>query len=256
MYQHGAIEDQYLDFLINLAFEKQECDEIAAISTAPVNPEDLPDKHSAYNALNTAYERVNIETRHKHQTKLLSIIGRLAANAIKIAACIALVIVIAGPVAFAQSPFFRSKVMALLMQFDHDHETVTYSFEEVPDAAFNVPAEWTGTYFMSYIPEGLKLNRINPEICYVEFTDSHNRVLSFAEYDDDTTVIAGTEGTTLSYIEINGHTAYIIEGIAFGGLPTVSVTWTNQMNWFSLTTYGISKDEVLKIAFNIKPIYR
>lgn len=256
MHQYGTIEDQYLDFLINLAFEKQECDEIATIITVPVKPEDLADKATAYNALNAAYERIDKEAHHERQKKLLSMAGRLSASAIKIAACIALVIVIAGPVAFAQSPTFRSKVMALLMQFDHDHETVTYSFEEVPDAAFNVPAEWTGTYFMSYIPEGLKLNRINPEICYVEFTDSHNRVLSFAEYDDDTTVIAGTEGTTISYIEISGHTAYIIEGIAFGGLPTVSVTWTNQMNWFSLTTYGISKDEVLKIAFNVKPIYR
>jgi len=256
MHQYGTIEDQYLDFLINLAFEKQECDEIATIITVPVKPEDLADKATAYNALNAAYERIDKETHHERQKKLLSMAGRLSASAIKIAACIALVIVIAGPVAFAQSPIFRSKVMALLMQFDHEQGTVTYSFEEVPDAAFDVPVEWTGTHFMSYIPEELKLNRINPEICYVEFTDSHNRVLSFAECDEDTTVVEGTEGTTISYIEINGHTACIIEGIAFGGVPTVSVTWTNQKNWFTLTTYGISRDETVKVALNVKPINR
>lgn len=256
MDQYDTIEDQYLDFLLRLAFEKQERDEIAEVMTSPVYSVEPAHNQLAYNALNAAYARIDQKARHTRQKKILSTVSRLAANSVKIAACIALVIVIAGPVAFAQSPTFRSKVMELLTQFDHEQGTVTYSFEEVPDAAFNVPAEWTGTHFMSYIPEGLKLNRINPEICYVEFTDSHNRVLSFAEYDEDTTVIEGTEGTTISYIEINGHTAYIIEGIAFGGVPTVSVTWTNQKNWFTLTTYGISREETVKVALNVRIINR
>lgn len=254
MHQYGTIEDQYLDFLINLAFEKQECDEIATISTAPVKPEDLADKATAYNALNAAYERIDKKTHHERQKKLLSMAGRLSASAIKIAACIALVIVIAGPVAFAQSPTFRSKVMELLMQFDHEQGTVTYSFEEVPEAAFDIPTEWTGSHFMSYIPDGLELTRINPLICYVEYAGSDNKLLSFSECNENTTLTSRVDNKTLSYMDINGHAAYVLEGMAYGEIPTVSVTWTNQKTWFSVITYGFSKEETIKIIQNVKPI--
>ena len=78
--------------------------------------------------------------------------------------------------------------------------------------------------------------------------------ISFGEYDESTTLTSGIDGCTISCIEINGQTAYVTEGVAYGGIPTVDVVWTNQRNWFSVITYGMSKEETLKIVLHVKPI--
>lgn len=255
MFQHGSIEDQYLDFLISLAFEKQECDEIAAVSNSPVEPEGLANEHTANMALHAAYERIGKETHHKRRTKLLSIAGRFSANVIKIAACIALVIVIAGPVAFAQSPTFRSKVMELLMQFDTEQGTVTYSFEEVPSAAFDVPAGWTGTHFMAYVPEEFEIYEFDPDYQEIEYRNTSNCMLFFGEYDESTVTVMGTDDADVSYISIHGQPASVVEAVSvYDELPIVSIAWSNNVNWFNLYTFGLGKEETLRIAEAIKII--
>lgn len=249
-----TMENQYIDLMIKLALDMQEQREVEAVEQDDGIPADPPVQQSAQRALSSAYERIDQDDRVNRNRKALHIVGRCVASVLKAAACIALIAAIAVPVAFASSPAFRSKVMELMLYFDHNQGTVTFSLQENPDASFEVPAEWQGTHFMSYIPEGLELTRINPLICYVEYTDSNNRVLSFGEYGEDTTFFQGTDGTTISCVEINGHVAYVIEGEGYGGIQSVSVTWTNQKIWFSISSYNMSKDETIKVALNVIPI--
>lgn len=254
MKQNATMEDQYIDLMIKLALGMQEQREIETVEHANGESAEPAVQQSAQKAFSIAYKRFDQEQRSRRRQDAVRLIARGLSSVLKAAACIALIAVIAVPVAFASSPAFRSKVMELMLSFDQKQGTVTYSFQEIPEASFEVPAEWQGTHFMSYIPEGFDLTRHNPLLCYVEYTDSENRLLSFGEYGEDTTLLQGTEGATISCIEINGQVAYVIEGEGYGGMHTVSITWTNQKRWFSISTFNMSKEETVKIAQNVLPI--
>ena len=81
-------------------------------------------------------------------------------------------------------------------------------------AAFNVPADWPGEYFPSYLPEGLEVtwrstSVVNPCIEYT--SESGMQVVSFDEASSNTTGVYGIEGAVISYMDINGQTAVVIE---------------------------------------------
>ena len=251
---NAAMEDQYIDLMIKLALDMQEQREVKAIGQSDIAVAEPAVQQSAHRAISDAFERIDQDQRTKRTQKTLHLIYQCAASVLKAAACLALITVIAVPVALAGSPEFRSKVMELVLNLDQNQGIATFSFQENPDASFEVPAEWQGTHFMSYIPEGFEMTRINPMISNVEYRSSNNRLISFGEYDESTTLTSGIDGCTISCIEINGQTAYVTEGVAYGGIPTVDVVWTNQRNWFSVITYGMSKEETLKIVLHVKPI--
>ena len=249
-----TMENQYIDLMIKLALDMQEQREVEAVEQDDGIPADPSVLQSAQRALSSAYERIDQDDRANRNRKALHIVGRCVASVLKAAACLALITVIAVPVALAGSHEFRSKVMELVLNLDQNQGIATFSFQENPDASFEVPAEWQGTHFLSYIPDGFEMTRINPMISNVEYRSSDNRLISFGEYDESTTLTSGIDGCTISCIEINGLTAYVTEGVAYGGIPTVDVVWTNQRNWFSVITYGMSKEETLKIVLHVKPI--
>lgn len=256
MNQNEAMKDQYIDLMIKLALDMQEQKEVDAVEQSDLKPIELAAKQSAQNAFNNAYERIDRDNRTNKRKNVLFIASQCPRLMLKAAACIALVIVIAAPIAFAQSPVFRSKVMELLIQFDHAQGTVTFSYEENEDASFFVPVGWTGTHFLSYIPEGLEVHEFDPQYQVIEYRDTNNnRLLSYGEHDEETVVMMGTDGADVSYIEILGQTACVIESTStFDDLPVVSITWANNENWFDIYTFGIGKEETLKIAKAVKMI--
>lgn len=62
-------------------------------------------------------------------------------------------------------------------------------------------------------------------------------------------VSAGTENTVMRVIEINGHIAYLSEGIGSDGVTHVArLNWQNDTNWFSILSFGLPTDEALRIV--------
>ena len=128
-------------------------------------------------------------------------------------------------------------------------------------AAFNVPADWPGEYFPSYLPEGLEVtwrstSVVNPCIEYT--SESGMQVVSFDEASSNTTGVYGIEGAVISYMDINGQTAVVIETEHPENEADyyVGITWDNGEKWFSLNTSGVSKEETIKIARSVKKILK
>ena len=81
-------------------------------------------------------------------------------------------------------------------------------------AAFDVPADWPGEYFPSYLPEGLEVTSKSyiPGYPCIEYTsESGERVINFSEMGENSTQVNGIEGAVISYMDINGQTAVVIE---------------------------------------------
>ena len=81
---------------------------------------------------------------------------RIVPRVVEIAACVVLAVAVATPFAIANVEFIRSAVMKLLIRIDWDDGVMQMNLVEDEGAAFNVPADWPGEYFPSYLPEGLE----------------------------------------------------------------------------------------------------
>lgn len=80
---------------------------------------------------------------------------------------------------------------------------------------------------------------------------------NYSEYDESSELMTGIEDATITPIEINGHTGYIIEGTAEDEKTNiVTVAWSNDTNWFSITGFGISSDQIIQIASNVRKIIK
>lgn len=70
-------------------------------------------------------------------------------------------------------------------------------------------------------------------------------------------MMAGTEGSVIRNVDINGATGVLIEGYATDGKTwAVTITWQNDTNWFCVTTFGLPTDEALHIARSVKRIVK
>lgn len=251
------MEDRHLDLMIELAFELEEAREVQRLLDEPVPQFTEAEKQSAQRALHSAFEKANILKRRKNLRILRNSTLYMIGNIAKIAACIALIIVIASPIALATSSEFRAKVMQLLIQIDNEEGVVRFSFIEDEEASFDVPEGWIGDYFLSYVPEGFSIYEFDPLFRGIEYRDTANRVLFFGEYDEYTTGLQGTDNSTVSYEYINGKEACIVEGYSeYGEWHIVSITWANDERWFQIKTYNIGRDETVRLAMNVKKIYK
>ena len=172
-----------------------------------------------------------------------------------------LAVAVATPFAIANVEFIRSAVMKLLIRIDWEEGVMQMNLVEDEGAAFNVPADWPGEYFPSYLPEGLEVtwrstSVVNPCIEYT--SESGMQVVSFDEASSNTTGVYGIEGAVISYMDINGQTAVVIETEHPENEADyyVGITWDNGEKWFSVDTSGIPKEETIKIARSVKKILK
>ena len=79
----------------------------------------------------------------------------------------------------------------------------------------------------------------------------------YQELDENSELMAGIEGSCVRSIQINGRPGYIIEGTAQdGNTDTITITWVNDTNWFSITGFGLSSEQMLQIAAGVKKIIK
>lgn len=155
----------------------------------------------------------------------------------------------------------RSAVMKLLIRIDWDEGGMQMNLVEDEGAAFDVPADWPGEYFPSYLPEGLEVTWKSyiPGYPCIEYTsESGERVINFSEMGENSTQVNGIEGAVISYMDINGQTAVVIETEHPENEADyyVGIAWDNGEKWFSVDTSGIPKEETIKIARSVKKILK
>ncbi len=251
------MQEQHLNLMIKLAFDFEDAEEVQRILDEPepdLSEEDVQLTNAIFvEVLNASDQQHRKEKRQQYFDLARRIIPRF----VEVAACLILVVAIAAPVALANSAAFRAKVMQLLIEMDAEKEEAHFRFVEDETATFWVPEGWPGAFYPSYIPNGYQVFEFDPFFASIEYRDIHNNQLFFLEHDEYTEMLSGTDNSTVSTININGHSGYIIDGITSDGVThTITLIWQNDTKWFSITGFGLAKEEAIAVATSVKKIIK
>lgn len=253
----AELQERHLDTMIRLAFDQEDAEAVQQI-LEETEPELTPEEQElAERILALTREKAAKQEAAKRKSRPKGTAGRMVMRVLEVAACLIVVFAIATPIAFANSAVFRSKVMQLLVRIDQGNEAAYFTFREDPDAEFFVPEGWMGEYFPSYIPEGLIETWCGPEGTDIQYDGEGMRGFSFAELDSGATILHGTEGTTITEVNIQGHTGTLIDGMASSGdFHVVSIVWNTDTRMLMVTADDMDVEEVLQIARSVKKIIK
>ena len=251
------LRERHLDMMIKLAFDLDDAEETQRLLDEPDEDLSAKDERLADEILATAFqkadERAKAQRRQQRRTSVRHAMPRLAL----IASCLILALTIAAPIAIASSPVLRSRVMRLLIQVDEEQGRAIFEFAADPDAAFDVPEGWLGEYFPSYIPDGFSYWHYDPIVMSVEYRGTgENQHVFFGEYGENSTGFSGTDGATISYVDIHGNNAMVLEGDMDDGIFTVSITWANDSKWFFIDAYDVDTEIAIEIARSVRKIVK
>lgn len=254
------IQDEHLDHMIRLAFKQETAlltQRLTEESERSLTPQERIQAESIHARMIVQINQSErIAKRRKQKERRRKLFPRL----IEAAACVVLVIGIVAPAAIANVDFIRSAVMRLLVRIDWEKGEAQMNFVEDESASFDVPADWSGEYFPSYLPEGFEIAWTSQlDVPCIEYTSkTGQQVISYNEMGPNTTAVNGIEGGVISYTEVSGHTAVVIETEAPVDMAHyyVGITWDNGEKWFDVSTSGLSKAEALQIARSVKKILK
>lgn len=258
--ENNILEEEYLDCLIKLAFDMDDAEKEQQIKAEAKDDELAPDEFTVRRTWQMAQEKMDRQEQEEKRIKRRNAVRRTVPQVLKIAACLLLAISIGVPVVIASSAEIRARVIRMLTSFDQENQQVNFVFEENTDASFAVPAEWDGDYFMSWIPDGMTVIwPDSPGGCDIEYADleekdaAKRRFLAFSELSEKAGAASGTEDAVVSYADIGGREACVIEYTEDRG---ISITWQNDEKMFALGCRNITKDEAIQIARNVRKIIR
>ena len=247
----NKLQEQHLDMMIQMALQQDEDEKTSELVNSS-DPELTPIiERSADSAYVRALKKAEKDGSVERRKKTVRTIYRAMTNGLKVAAAIALVVVVATPIAIATSSVFRSTVLKLIMEIDEERNEANFSFQKERDEVSGVPELWKGEYFPAYLPGNIQQSFMSEDGTDIEFKGEGDRKIAFSEYDEQTALMAGTEGAQIDTIALSEEViAYVIEGNT-AGQQTVSVTWSMGDKWFDLATYSYSREETIRIAESV-----
>jgi len=256
------LDEEYLDYLIKLAFDLDDLEKYQQIMEESEDPSVSVDEKTIELVWQSAQEKARRMKQEKQREHRRNVRKRVIPQVLKVAACLLLVFCISAPVVIATSAEIRSKVIQLLVNIDRENNVAHFDFVENPDEAFAVPEGWTGDYFISFIPDNMEVVRLSqytPLIQYQDLSETASiyRGFSFTEHQEGDGIAAGTENATSRIVFVNGAPATVIEGYSRGNeYYVVGVTWANDERMFDVTCYDMTVDEALAIAGSVRKIIR
>ncbi|MDO4387878.1 MAG: DUF4367 domain-containing protein [Eubacteriales bacterium] len=236
----AVLEEQRLDTLLRLAFEydaMEETRQIMSECTGELSPKDEAICRRAYASFLRKLAR--LERRERRTYSL-----RFTARTWKVAVCMVVLLVLAVPWAIAHTDFLRVNPSRLEIRKKADY--IEVEMKEDTSVSFDVPSQWLGRYYLSYVPEGFELFDIFPEMNSVEYRNVDGKAIRFDECPKGSASNINNENAVCSYERVNGESAYVIdrENSAF-------VIWGIGTEYFIV--YGdLPKEEVLKIAESVE----
>lgn len=179
---------------------------------------------------------------------VLPAVPRLAKVAALVIACVTL----AGGAALAVGGTLRVSVMRLELEETKDYTAL--SLVEDEEASFDVPAEWKGRYYLSYIPEGMTLTQIFDDgyvdgYRTVEYFNEPERSLKidYTEGGSGTTANIDTENAEIRSMTIQGYEGHmVIKNDSF------HFYWTDGQAMYILLTKGFDEETALQILSGLQ----
>ena len=172
---------------------------------------------------------------------------------VRAAAIVLAVLTLAGGVALAASPALRVQVMKLLAISTPEYTELRLVPDE--EASFEVPADWKGQSFLSYVPEGLVLGEAYTmgSISYAQYRDAHTGEvrLNFTETGPTAESNIDTEHALITQVTVGPYPASLIRKN-----ENCMVYWSDGHELFILETRYLSQEETLRTAQGVVRLVR
>lgn len=243
---YDSIQDDHMDDLIRLAYKQADALETQEILENDVRELTPDEEELCRRAYRSFLQKVDVQKREEKKQKDIRQWKKRASRFVSTAACLVLLLGIATPIAIAKVEFIRVKVLQLLI--DVQEKYTELSLVEDENASFIVPAEWQGDYYISYIPDGCVLDRIDPDINQAVYYQKGKMVIEFDERSADAEMNVDSEDAKITYGTVKGDIALIIEK------ADTLIAWSNGEKYFIVRTY-LTKEETLKIAESLRRIH-
>ncbi len=250
---HG-LENEYMDDLIRLAVKRErmrETEEILKLSREPVTPEEESRLDRIWSQALAGMDEINNRKKKESRNRTMR---SVLVNFSRIAACLAVLIVIGAGFAVATNSTFRSAVYKLFVTEDTENNVLYMSYKGDPEASFDVPEEWNGIYFPAAIPEDYSITYFeeDPSIPLVEYTGENNKIITFSEASVADGAISLSEGVKHETV-INGYNVTYVEKQGYLGFET---TWGTDDRWILLNTTNMTWDETQSLIESVRRIIR
>lgn len=148
---------------------------------------------------------------------------------------------------FALVPEFQLHVRDFLINMTEEYTEI----EIVPNYLINIPDNWSGDYYPSFIPEGYVLDQTGDETAssfFVEYINSEQKRIAFFELDGDSRINIDTENAKTSVLTIHDTDALAVEKI---GKSTIS--WTEYNRCF-IVVIDDELSQAIAVARSVKRV--
>lgn len=241
-----TLRQQLLEAKLRLALlEYQQKEDAAQQRQRDALPEDAPEKaaEAAFFARTEGKMIRLIRAKSKNKEKAAKH-GRLS-RFLSAAAIFVLVLLLGFGSALAFSPALRVQLMRMLYQVTPQYTEIRFLPD--PNKTLEIPAEWNGLYYPSYIPEGYRMEgaRSNSFIAKVFYSGNEKTYVRLTEQILETQTNIDTENSTIEEIEISGFKGIL----AYKERYTI-IAWPCSDKYFILDTTE-SPDVAMKIAQSV-----
>ena len=157
----------------------------------------------------------------------------------------------------ATVPPIRAAVFDFIIRMYDTHADISnYSEGEVGTASNELiddvySVKLDKEHMITYLPKGFFATLENKDIAGItrDYYDKNDNCIMFNQMIDDAGVSIDTENAEITNVDINGIDA--IMSIKSKD-KTISITWKKGEYFINLTSVGVDKEEILKVARSIK----
>ena len=154
-------------------------------------------------------------------------------------------------------PAMKEKTLEFFMKTYNDHTDIgKYPGEKVEDVKNVSDDRFTiklsKEYEITYLPEGFKLGDMSKDETGWEANYyNEDEVITFSQSSlNGTDLSIDTENTKNTYVDINGQQAFVTEKD-----EQISVTWRVDENIIRVTSIGVKKAELIKVAKSVEKVF-
>lgn len=197
------------------------------------------------------FEKISKKQLHKKKIKSLSFKLKVYRTATALG-----VLLLIFNVSVVSVPAIKEKTLEFFMKTYNDHTDIgKYPGEKVEDVRNVSDDRFTiklsKEYEITYLPKGFKLGDMSKDETGWEANYyNEDEVITFSQSSlNGTDLSIDTENTKNTYVDINGQQAFVTEKD-----EQISVTWRVDENIIRVTSIGVKKAELIKVAKSVEKV--
>lgn len=242
---YDNIRDEHLDAMIKLAFKQADALEAQKMLAAEAAEDECGAGINAEYVYELFQKKLaDREAEEKRRVRAARFKKGLH-KFVNVAACFVLIVGISVPIAIASDESIRVRILKLLVNVRSDHTNVRLMNYDTID----IPNEWIGMYYPTYIPEGYTVTDVGELFPSVDLYNEDGVRISFSEYTEGSNVNLNSENAELSYIDINGKEALLIDRD-----DVAMITWAMDDRFFVIDITNSNANIIIMMAKSVQRI--